>query len=488
MRWANTMSRSLRGAAFALWLGGGTALAADELLWFEGGRPGPQAGQAVELLSAAASHGLEPGDYDAAALRQALTRAAVDAAPDPAASERLDQALTAAMQRYLTDLHQGRIDPRADPSRLPPAAPRRLRRCGHAAHRAGGAAPARGGARGRAAHAAVRAPARGAGALPRAGRSPGLATAAAALAGRPRSSGRQARAGPGLCRRGAAGAAAGRSRRPRGRRSATAPRCATKAHLVDAVRAFQQRHGLAADGVIGKATLAQLQVSPAARVRQIELMLERLRWTPLMQGPRMVVINIPEFVLRAYEVVDGRIVVREQMKVIVGKALDTRTPLFDEDMRFIEFSPYWNVPPSIARGETGAAAAARPGLLRARGLRVRGRGRRCGCDAVSGEAGCGARRPAAHPPAARAAATRSATSSSCFRTATTSTCTTRRRSRLFERERRDFSHGCIRVEQPGGAGEVRAAGHARVDRRAHSPGHGAGPHRPRCGWPSRCRC
>ena len=72
--------------------------------------------------------------------------------------------------------------------------------------------------------------------------------------------------------------------------------------LVEAVRSFQHRHGLTADGVIGKATLAQLGVAPAARVRQIELTMERLRWTPLLQASRMVVINVPEFVLRAYEV------------------------------------------------------------------------------------------------------------------------------------------------------------------------------------------
>ena len=65
--------------------------------------------------------------------------------------------------------------------------------------------------------------------------------------------------------------------------------------------------GLLPDGVIGAATNAALQVTPRQRVRQLELALERLRWTPLLQGPRMVVINIPEFVLRAYEVRDGRI-------------------------------------------------------------------------------------------------------------------------------------------------------------------------------------
>jgi murein L,D-transpeptidase YcbB/YkuD len=78
-----------------------------------------------------------------------------------------------------------------------------------------------------------------------------------------------------------------------------APPAVYDAPLVDAVRAFQRRHGLADDGVIGAATLARLEVPPAARARQLELALERLRWTPLLRRERMVVINIPEFVLRA---------------------------------------------------------------------------------------------------------------------------------------------------------------------------------------------
>jgi murein L,D-transpeptidase YcbB/YkuD len=123
-------------------------------------------------------------------------------------------------------------------------------------------------------------------------------------------------------------------------------------HLMrEGVMAFQQRHALTPDGVLGKSTLAQLEVPPAARVRQIELAMERLRWTPLLRAPRMIVVNVPEFVLRAYEIHDGKVFVRLTMNVIVGKALKTQTPLFDEDMRFIEFSPYWNVPPSIARKE-----------------------------------------------------------------------------------------------------------------------------------------
>src|SRR5690606_17793842 len=122
-----------------------------------------------------------------------------------------------------------------------------------------------------------------------------------------------------------------------------------EAVLVDAVRKFQMRHGLDQDGVVGRATLAALETTPAQRVRQIELSMERLRWTPLMQGERVIMVNIPEFVLRAYEVRDGRAEAALEMRVVVGKAMDTDTPVFDEDMTLVEFSPYWNIPISIAR-------------------------------------------------------------------------------------------------------------------------------------------
>ena len=138
--------------------------------------------------------------------------------------------------------------------------------------------------------------------------------------------------------------------------------------LQNGVKAFQERHALATDGVIGKGTLDALAVSPAARAHQIALAMERLRWTPLLRGPRMIVVNIPEFMLRAYEVQDGRVSLQLAMKVIVGKALDTRTPLFDEDMRFIEFSPYWNIPPSIARSETIPRLRRDPGYLQQQGM------------------------------------------------------------------------------------------------------------------------
>jgi murein L,D-transpeptidase YcbB/YkuD len=213
------------------------------------------------------------------------------------------------------------------------------------------------------------------------------------------------------------------------------------------VRRFQERHGLPADGVLGKSSIAALGVTPASRVQQIELTLERARWTPLLQAKRMIVINIPEFVLRAYEVGEQTVDVREEMKVIVGKALDTRTPLFDEAMRFIEFSPYWNVPPSIARAELVPKLRVKPGQWSQEGYEfvladgsVQTALNKSGLDAVLR----GAARIRQRPGERNALGDIKfvfPNSDNIYLHHTPSVG-------LFERERRDFSHGCIRVEQP----------------------------------------
>ena len=217
------------------------------------------------------------------------------------------------------------------------------------------------------------------------------------------------------------------------------------------------RHGLASDGVLGKATLAQLQVTLAARARQIELALERLRWTPLMQGPRMIVVNIPEFVLRAYEVHDGRIQVREEMRVVVGKALDTRTPLFDEDMRFIEFSPYWNVPPSIARAETVPKLRRNPAYLQQQDMEfvtASGRVERGVAPGLLDAVLTGRARIRQRPGPNNALGDIKfvfPNSDNIYLHHTPAT-------ELFGRARRDFSHGCIRVEAPVALAEFVLAG------------------------------
>ncbi len=444
MRRPDALAPFLHRAALLLWLGLGTAAANAGPLWFDGPRPGPQARRAVEFLAASASQGLEPQDYAAGALEQAITQAAQGPPPTPSAIERLDLALTTAMQRYLTDLHEGRIDPRqidqdyAPPRREPFDAPAYLaaalaaHRLSEAVHEAAPRMPlyehlrdALARYRGLVGHPAWQTP------LPplpavRRGTAGGLEPGQA-WAGLPLLAQRLAAVGD---------LAPGTPAPPR-----------FEGPLVAAVEAFQQRHGLAADGVVGRATLAQLQATPAERVRQIELMLERLRWTPVMEGPRMIVVNIPEFVLRAYEVRDGSIGVPLAMKIVVGKALNTRTPLFDADLRFIEFSPYWNVPPSIARKEIVPQLRHDPGALAREGFefvapdgRVQTTLTPARLDAVD----AGQLRIRQRPGPRNALGDIKFVFPNRDNIYLHHTPATQ----LFERGRRDFSHGCIRVEHP----------------------------------------
>ena len=88
------------------------AVSAQDLLWFEGGRPRVAAWQAVDILQNAADDGLEPEDYDAAGLRNVLTALEGGTRLPDADLVALDAALSAALQRYLADLRFGRVDPR----------------------------------------------------------------------------------------------------------------------------------------------------------------------------------------------------------------------------------------------------------------------------------------------------------------------------------------------------------------------------------------
>ena len=118
--------------------------------------------------------------------------------------------------------------------------------------------------------------------------------------------------------------------------------------LVDALKHFQARHGLEPDGRIGKATVTQLNTPLSYRVRQIQLTLERWRWGPLSFARPPIVVNIPEYRLRA---LDNRYEPELEMKVVVGGAYRRQTPVFTNDMTHVIFRPYWNVPLSIQRAE-----------------------------------------------------------------------------------------------------------------------------------------
>jgi murein L,D-transpeptidase YcbB/YkuD len=125
--------------------------------------------------------------------------------------------------------------------------------------------------------------------------------------------------------------------------------------LEAGVRRFQFRHGLNTDGVIGQATLAALRVPLSWRVRQLELALERLRWMPRELGGPIVVVNIPMFRLQAFDDA-GASEPAMTMRVVVGQAVRNQTPVFSSTIERVVFRPHWNVPRSIIRAEILPAA------------------------------------------------------------------------------------------------------------------------------------
>lgn len=135
--------------------------------------------------------------------------------------------------------------------------------------------------------------------------------------------------------------------------------------LQDAVKRFQRRHGLADDGIVNPAVVAEMNVPIERRIDQIELNLERWRWLPRDPGSRYLLVNIPEMRLEVRE--NGKVPL--SMRVIVGKK-DTPTPIFNDEMSHIVFSPYWNVPPGIAKDETLPALMNDPGFLTRNNMEV----------------------------------------------------------------------------------------------------------------------
>jgi len=105
----------------------------------------------------------------------------------------------------------------------------------------------------------------------------------------------------------------------------------------------------------------------SARVRQMQLTLERWRWLPIGLHAAPIVANIPEFRLRAY---DENFKVALTMNVVVGKAYDHNTPVFEDSMQYVIFRPYWNVPYSIAKAEYLPKVARDPNYLSKKGFEV----------------------------------------------------------------------------------------------------------------------
>jgi len=120
--------------------------------------------------------------------------------------------------------------------------------------------------------------------------------------------------------------------------------------LADAVKLYQHRHGLPDDGKLTPATIASLNTPLTERVIQLQNSLERWRWLPNQYIHPALMVNLPEFILRGYA--PGTQNLDFTMKVVVGKVVgEHQTPVFAHMMRYLVFRPYWNVPHDIVEKE-----------------------------------------------------------------------------------------------------------------------------------------
>jgi murein L,D-transpeptidase YcbB/YkuD len=135
--------------------------------------------------------------------------------------------------------------------------------------------------------------------------------------------------------------------------------------VAAALERFERRHGQEPDGVLDHGTVAALNVPAEQRVRQIELNLERWRWLPDDLGLRHIVVNIPGFRLQAFE--GDRL--QLEMRVATGTR-EHPTPILSDQMTYLVFSPYWHIPPSIAREEWIPEVMKDPEYLRYSNLEI----------------------------------------------------------------------------------------------------------------------
>ena len=410
--------------------------------WFRAGQPTPQALALLAQLAGAGEHGLVASDYDAAGLALRVADAARRTGTgDDLRLEQLDRALDAAALHFGNDLHRGRIPPRAAGLALPlrPSLDERAFLASLAAS-ADVAATV---------HALepdflhyrlleqwlqryrelalrdaplTRLPAPGVRTVhvgePYAG-AVALRALLAALGDLPESA-----APPGV--------------------DGT-----FDAQLSAALARYQERHGLTADGELGRRTYESLITPLARRVRQIELTLERWRWVPAFDRPP-IIINIPQFRLFAFRGLQDRAADILQMPVIVGQSFrQKRTPVFVAELQQVVFQPYWDVPPSILRNELLAPIQKDWNYLERNDMEmVRGPGDDSPVVPPSAESVAalaeGRLRLRQRASAKNALGPVKFVFPNDFGVYLHGTSA----QRLFAQSRRDFSHGCIRVSDP----------------------------------------
>ena len=218
------------------------------------------------------------------------------------------------------------------------------------------------------------------------------------------------------------------------------------AAVVGAVKHFQRRHGLDIDGVLGKGTVTELNVPLKTRVQNLQLTLERYRWIPPDFPEPPIIVNIPEFRLHTMRRQPANYLT---MGVVVGKAMRTQTPVFANNMRYVIFRPYWLVPPSIQRAELVPKARRDPDYLADHGFEVvDGSGNVVPSSPATGKVISGLRSGALSIRQLPGPKNALGLIKFMFPNQYNVYMHGTPEQELFARSRRDFSHGCIRVEDP----------------------------------------
>jgi len=210
--------------------------------------------------------------------------------------------------------------------------------------------------------------------------------------------------------------------------------------VEEALKRFEKRYGLNEDGAFGPDDRAAMNVPVEDRAAQLELNLERWRWLPEDLGERYIVVNVPTFQLEAIE--QGKVVLA--MRVVAGKADETPTPIFSDEMTEVVFSPYWNVPTSILRKETIPAVLRDPDYLYRNDLEVVRAGQVVSPSSVDWSDPDLRIQIRQRPGAKNSLGLVKFLFPNKFDVYLHDTPA----DSLFGRVERDFSHGCVRVEKP----------------------------------------
>ena len=212
--------------------------------------------------------------------------------------------------------------------------------------------------------------------------------------------------------------------------------------LSAAVKSYQHRHGITEDGKLTSQTIKSLNVPMTDRVAQLQDSLERWRWLPEPYLHARLMVNLPEFVLRGYDP-DHKL--DFTMRVVVGQVMGQHeTPVFTHMMKYLVFRPYWNVPVDIARKELVPHIATNHGYLASKNFEVTNNKGVVQTDYTTKEVSQGAVMVREKPGPKNSLGLVKFMFPNQYDIYLHSTPAVS----LFERTRRDFSHGCIRVQKP----------------------------------------